>query len=69
VATHDAAEDPDEATGEFGRLASVAGVQMHLPAAGLLSPELDLVAEPFKHLDDGLACLGRECVGQAGDEE
>jgi hypothetical protein len=42
---------------------------VHLPAAGLLTPELDLVAEPFEHPDDGLAGLGRERVGQAGDED
>lgn len=63
------AEDPDEPLGEGGRLAAVPGVQMHLPAAGLLGPELDLVTQPLEHLYDGLAGLRRERVGQTGDEE
>ena len=63
------AENPDEPLGEGGRLGAVAGVQVHLPAAGLLAPELDLVTQPLEHLDDGLAGLRRERVGQTGDEE
>ena len=50
-------------------LVPVAGVQVQLAAAGLLAPELDLVAEPLEHPHGGRAGLRRDRVGQARDEE
>ena len=42
------AEDADEAPGELARLGLVAGVEVHLSAARLLTRERDLMAEPLE---------------------
>ena len=51
------------------RLAAVAGVEVHLAAAGLLETKLDRVAETLQHAHDGLPGSGEERVVIAGDEE
>ena len=50
-------------------LALVAGVPVHLAAAGLLPRKIDGVAEAFEHADYGFAGLGEEGVVVAGDEQ
>jgi hypothetical protein len=50
-------------------LAMVAGVPMHLAAAGLIGREVDGVAEAFEDVDDGFAGLREESVVVTGDEE
>jgi hypothetical protein len=59
----------DEALEEGVGLGLVAGVVVHLAAAGLAWGEVDGVAEAFEDADDGLACGGEEGVVIAGDEE
>src|SRR3712207_3038713 len=53
-------EDLDEAPHEGYRLALVAGVEVHLPAAGLGEGKLDFVPEPLEHLDCRPAGLWKE---------
>jgi hypothetical protein len=50
-------------------LAPVAGVEVHLAAAGLGRGELHLVAKPFEHGHHGLAGAGVQRVSQAGHEQ
>jgi hypothetical protein len=64
-----AVEHLGEAAREPDALVVVAAVQVHLPAAGLLLGEHDLVPEPLEHLDRRLRGLGEERVTDAGDEE
>ena len=57
-----AGEGSREAAGHRHRLAPVAGVEVHLPAAGLARREVDLVPEPLEDRDHGLARYrGRGC--------
>ena len=42
-----------------GSASAVAGVDVHLPAAGLLLREHDLVPEPLEQLYGGLADVGK----------
>ena len=51
------------------RLVAVAAVQVHLPAAGLLGREHDLVAEPLEHRDRRPRSLRESVSAEAGDEE
>jgi hypothetical protein len=62
-------EDLDEAPYQGYRLALVAGVEVHLAAAGLGEGKLDLVPEPLEHLDGRPAGLGEERVVEAGYEQ
>ena len=62
-------EDLHEATNERDGLALVAGVEVHLAAAGLLAPELDGVAQPLQHLNGGTAGLRKQRVVEAGDKQ
>jgi len=64
-----AGEHVHEAARERSGLALVAGVVVHLPAAGLLLRELDPVAEALEQPDDRLAGLGEHRVVEAGDEQ
>jgi len=50
-------------------LAQVAGVGVHLPAAGLLRRKRHLVTEPFQQPYGGPAHAGEQAVGQAGHEQ
>ena len=61
--------DADKVADNGDGFAQVAGVPVHLAAAGLLGAELDFVAEAFEDAYDGFACLGKESVVVAGDEE
>ena len=61
--------DVDEVADDGDGFAEVAGVPMHLSAAGLLGAELDLVAEPLEDADYRLAGVWEEGVVVAGDEE
>jgi hypothetical protein len=63
------AELLDEALEEGEGFGLVAGVVVHLTAAGLGGVEVDGVAEAFEDADDGLAGAGEEGVVIAGDEE
>jgi hypothetical protein len=63
------AERAHEPPDQRDRLAAVAGVRVHLAAAGLLAREDDLVPEPLEHGDGRLPGLREERVVQAGDEE
>jgi hypothetical protein len=63
------AEDIDEATDERDGLAVVAGVVVHLAAAGLGEGEVDGVAEALQEARDGDARLWEQGVVVAGDEE
>ena len=49
-------------------LLGVAAVQVHLPAAGLLLGELDLVPEPLQQPHDGPPGGREQRVAQTGDE-
>src|SRR5580704_13935285 len=51
------------------RLAQIARIPVHLPAAGLLRTELDRMSKPLQHLYDGLACLRKKRVVVAGDKQ
>jgi hypothetical protein len=42
---------------------------MHLSAAGLARPKLDLMAKPLQNADDRFSCLWEESVVIAGDKE
>jgi hypothetical protein len=59
----------DEALQEGEGLALIAGVVVHLAAAGLAGREVDGVAEALEDAHDGLAGAGKERVVIAGDEE
>jgi len=63
------AEHVHEAPHEGQGLALVAGVVVHLAAAGLRLGELDPVPEPLQHGDGRLSGFGEERVVEAGDEE
>ncbi len=62
-------EDLDEAPDQRDRLPLVAGVEVHLAAAGLLPRELDLVPEALEQLDRGPPGLGKKGVVEAGDKQ
>src|SRR4051812_24340598 len=62
-------EGLDETLDERYRLALVAGVEMHLAAAGLREGESYLYPEAFEDLDRCPAGLGKEGVVEAGDKE
>jgi hypothetical protein len=64
-----AGEDLAEAARERGALALVPGVEVHLPATGLVHRELDGHAEAVEQRHSRLADVGIERVGQARDEE
>ena len=49
-------------------LAMVAGVPVHLAAAGLVGREIDRVPEALEHAHHSLAGLGKERVVVAGNE-
>src|SRR5215212_539235 len=51
------------------RLALIAGVEVHLAAAGLLERELDLMAQPLEESHGRPARLGKERVVEARDKE
>jgi len=63
------AKDFDETADERNGFTMVAGVVVHLAAAGLLDGEVDGVAETFKQARDGDARLREEGVVITGDEE
>jgi hypothetical protein len=62
IDAHKMADDGD-------RLAQIAGVPMHLAAAGLLWAKLDLVPEALKHAHDSLSRLRKERIVITGDEK
>jgi hypothetical protein len=51
------------------RFIPVAGVESWLPTASLFSIEVDRAARVRQHFDNGLTCLGKEAVYQAGYEK
>jgi hypothetical protein len=59
----------DEARGEGKGLFLVAGVPVHLAAAGLSGGKVDGVTEAFEDADDGFSGLGKQGVVVAGDKE
>src|SRR5579859_1224334 len=63
------AKDLNEAAHQRRGLPLIAGVVVHLAAAGLVERELDGVPEPLEQTDDRLAGGGEERVVIAGDEE
>ena len=63
------AEDFDEAADEGDGFPVIAGVVVHLAAAGLGEGEVEGVAEAFEDARDGDTGLGEERVVIAGDEE
>ena len=63
-----ALEHLDVAPDQRQRVALVAGVHVHLAAAGLGLGEVNLVAEPLEKGDGGLPDVGEQRVGQAGHE-
>ena len=70
--THDellAGEDPGGAPRQVERLVAVAGVAVHLAAAGLLLGERHLASEALQQLHDGPPHPGEERVVEAGDEQ
>jgi len=46
----------------------IAGVVVHLPAAGLAGRKLDRMSQPFQHLHHGLTRLRKQSVVIAGNE-
>src|SRR5919206_5070108 len=62
-------EDLDEAPHQRYRLALVAGVKVHLAAAGLSQRKLDLVPEALKDLDGRPTRLRKERVIEARDKQ
>ena len=62
-------EDLDEPAHERRGLTRVAGVEVHLTAAGLLLREVHLVAEALEQVDGRSPGLRVERVRQAGDED
>ena len=63
------AECVHERSHDRDRLGDVAGVDVHLAAAGLGAREVDVHPEPAKQLDGGLTCLREHRVVQAGHEQ
>ena len=63
------AEHCDEVPNEWDRLSLVAGVVMHLTAAGLRARKVHVVPEPFQQAHDCLAGVGKEGVVETGDEQ
>jgi hypothetical protein len=64
-----AVEDAGEAPRQRHALARIAGVHVHLPAAGLLEREVHLAAQPLEQAHRRAARLREERVVEAGDEE
>ena len=64
-----AVEDAGEAPRKGGPLASVAGVEVHLPTVRLLEWEVDLASEPLQQPHHRPAGVGEERVVEAGDEQ
>jgi len=62
-------EDLDVVAHQRQRLVEVAGVDMHLPAAGLGLGEHHLMAESLQQQHRGLGRVGEQGVGQAGGEQ
>ena len=62
-------EDLHESPGKPPRLVHVAGVEVQLPAAGLLARKLELDPGAFEHSHRRPPNLRRERVGKTGDEE
>ena len=62
------AKDLDKAADERYGFDVVAGVIVHLPAAGLRDRKVNGVAETFKQVCDSNSRLGKESVVVAGDE-
>ena len=56
-------------THQWQRLALVAGVDVHLPAAGLLRREDHLVTQPLQQRHRRLAHLREQRVAKAGHEQ
>ena len=63
------AEHAHEPARQRERVAPVAAVHVHLPAAGLLGREHHLVPEALEHLHRRAPRLGKDRVADAGDEE
>ncbi len=51
------------------RLFLVAGIPVHLPAAGLAGRKVDSMSQPLQHADHGLTRLRKQRVVIAGDEQ
>jgi hypothetical protein len=51
------------------RFGLIACVPVHLSATGLPCRKIDRMAQPLKHLDDGLASLGKQGVVVAGNKQ
>ena len=64
-----AVEDLDESSSQAPCLVHVAGVEVHLPAAGLLAREFELDAGALEDAHRRTADLRRERVGETRDEE
>lgn len=47
----------------------VTGIPMHLSAAGLACREINRMAQPLEHLDDGLARLWKQGVVITGNKQ
>lgn len=62
-------EAGDKPAGEFQRLQPVAGIVVHLAAAGLLGTEFDRVPQSFEHGHGGLAGGGKQGVVETGDKQ
>ena len=62
-------EDTHEAPRQAQSFRSIAGVEVHLSAAGLSAAELDLVTKPLEQPDRRYPRGRAERIGQAGDEE
>ena len=62
-------EDAAEALDQRKPLVAVAGVEVHLAAAGLLLPELDGAAQPLQQLHHRPPGAREQGVVEAGDEE
>ena len=63
------AKDFDEVANDRDGFAMIAGIPMHLAAAGLVGREIDRVAEALEHADYCLACLRKQGVVVAGNEQ
>ena len=64
-----AVEDLHESPGQRPRLVQMAGVEVHLPAAGLLARELELETGAVEDACGRTPDLRRERVSETGDEE
>ncbi len=58
----------NEALHERERFAAIAGVEMHLAAAGLRGKELNGVPQALQHMNNGLPRLWEQRVVVTGDE-